>query len=109
MDAKPVSKKQPAVRGVPVGRVTHSNVEASTEAVTLLAANKNRLAASITNDAAEGSLYVKLGAGASDASFMVKLGPEDYFELPQPVYPGEVTGIWSAAAEGDAARVTETT
>lgn len=91
-----------------VGRVTHTNVDSSEVTVVLLAANQNRLGASITNDAT-GDLYVKLAAGAAADSYAVKLGTGDYFELPAPVYPGIITGIWSAAAEGDVARVAETT
>ena len=47
-------------------------------------------------------LYVKFGATASATSYTVALegaaeAPYAYYEFPQPVYCGEVDGIWASA------------
>lgn len=92
---------------------TLSNVSASATAVTLLAENRARLAASIHNDSTA-VCYVKMGSTASATSYTVKMEPGDYFELPVAnggfgagVYTGVITGIWASA--NGAARVTEYT
>lgn len=42
-------------------------------------------------------LYVKWGSGASLTDYSVQIGPSGYYEFPQPIYRGTVTGIWAAA------------
>ena len=80
-----------------------TNVAASITSVTLLAANANRLGASIYNDSAA-ELLVSMGATASPTNFSVDMLPGAYFEVPAS-YTGVISGIW-AAATGNA-RVTE--
>lgn len=82
-------------------------VAASVTTVPLLAANTDRRGASIYNDSASASLYIKLGATASTISFTVKLRPGGLYELPPPVWRGAIDGIWSAAV--GSARITELT
>jgi hypothetical protein len=84
---------------------THTNVAGSASNVTLLAANKNRVGATIYNDSSA-TLYLKLGATASATSFTAKLGLDDYFEIPYG-YVGVIDGIWSAAS--GSARIVEVT
>lgn len=88
----------------PAASATVSSVAGSASAVTLLAANANRVAASIFNDSTA-ILYVKLGSSASTSSFTERLVPYASYELMKPIYVGEVTGIW-ASATGNA-RITE--
>lgn len=73
---------------------------------TLLAANPDRLGATIYNDS-NSQLFVKLGAGASIASFTIRLETQGYYEVPAR-YVGVIDGIWTPVVSG-AARVTELT
>jgi hypothetical protein len=83
---------------------TQTSVAGSGSSGTLLAANTSRKSASIYNDSTA-ILYVKFGATASTSSYKVQLGPNEYFEFPQPCYTGIVDGIW-ASATGNA-RISE--
>lgn len=88
-----------------------SSVAASASSVSLLAANASRLGATVYNDSASATLYVKLGTTASTTSFTVALPPQvdgigGYYEVPFG-YTGAVDGIWSAAV--GSARITELT
>jgi hypothetical protein len=83
---------------------TTTSVSASTGAVTLLAANGSRLAASIYNNTNQ-DLYVKYGSGASltPALWKVRITKSGgYFEFPQPVFTGLVSGVWAASGSGSA-------
>lgn len=72
----------------------------------LATANPNRRGLTIYNDSNR-TLYVKLGANASLISWTTKLFQDDLYELPSPVYVGDVTCIWAAGIGGNAV-VTET-
>jgi hypothetical protein len=85
---------------------TQTSVASSATNVTLLAANANRLGASIHNDSASATLFVRLQATATTSNFTVKLFPDSYYEVPFQ-YTGIIDGIWSAAV--GSARVTELT
>jgi hypothetical protein len=82
-----------------------TSVANSVTNVTLLASNASRKSASIYNDDTAASLYVKLGATASATSFKIKIAPGGYFELPTPVYTGQIDGIATAAT--GSARISE--
>ena len=84
---------------------TESNVGGSGTTVTLLAANTNRVTASVFNDSTA-ALYICAGAGASTSNFSVKVLPGGYFEVPSG-YRGILTGVWDSATGN--ARVTEYT
>jgi hypothetical protein len=43
------------------------------------------------------TLYLLFGAGASVTNYTVQISPGGYYEFPQPLYCGEVDGVWSAA------------
>ena len=100
------STPQPIVEDRPANAAVTS-VAASVITVTFLIANTSRRMASIANDSKQ-SLYIKLGTGASLISYTVKLGEDDYYELPFPAYTGIITGVWEAGAVGSAL-VTEIT
>lgn len=82
-----------------------TNVAASATNVTLLAANTNRIGATIYNDSTS-ILYVKLGATASTTSYTLQMGSKTYYEAPYG-YTGQIDGIWSVA--NGSARVGELT
>lgn len=83
-----------------------TSVAASTSNVTLLAANSNRLGASVYNDSNK-DLYLKLGATASTSSFTVKVRRGAFYEVAFN-YAGIIDGIWDSGVSGSA-RVTENT
>lgn len=87
---------------------TGSVVGASTSTVTLLAANATRLGATISNNSSNRFLYVRLGSGALPSAHTAIIGPRGYYEVPNPVYVGIITGAWSAGSGGDA-QITELT
>lgn len=90
--------KQPATN-------TITSVASSASNVTLLAANANRLGATVYNESTA-ILYLKLGATASATSYTVQMGASTYYEAPYG-YTGQIDGIW-ASANGNA-RVGELT
>jgi len=90
---------------MPAATPTLTNVASSASSVTLLAANANRLGATIFNDSTQ-PLYVKFGTTASVTSFTLIMIAGAYWETPFR-YTGRLDGIW-AAANGNA-RVTEVT
>ena len=99
------------VAGIPVTTdsattATLANVSSSATNVTLLAANTARKGAYFYNDSTQ-ILYLKLGATATTSSYTVEMGPEDFYELPNPIYVGIIDGIWASA--NGALRVTEIT
>lgn len=83
---------------------TTSSVSATTSTVTLLAANSDRLGATVHNDSNK-ALYLKLGSGASTSDFTVDVPRKGYYEVPYQ-YTGILTGVWASGASGNA-RVTE--
>lgn len=75
---------------------TVTAVASSASAVTLFAATGSVATRKVTN-ASTATLYLKYGSGAALNSYTAPIGPGGYYELPQPVYSGLVTGIWDAA------------
>jgi hypothetical protein len=71
-------------------------VAASASAVTLFAAGGPAGTRTVTN-ASTAVLYLKYGAAAALNSYTVAIPASGYYELPQPLYAGLVTGIWDAA------------
>ena len=68
------------------------------------ARDAGRLGATIYNDS-NARMFLKLGAVASTTSFLIRLGSQDYFEVPFN-YTGIIEAIWDPVASGFA-RVTE--
>ena len=83
-----------------------STVGRSAATVTLAVANANRKGLIVQNDIVAGRMFLKLGTGATTVDFSVEMFPKATFELPFPVYTGNVTATWNAAGAGQA-RVTE--
>jgi len=88
------------------GTGTISSVAAATSNTLLLAANANRLGATIFNDGPR-RLRIALGEAASSSNFSVVVPPRGYYEVPGN-FTGIINGIWNATG-GGAARVTELT
>lgn len=74
---------------------TVTNVPSSATNTTLFAAGEPH-ARTIYNDSTA-VLYVKFGATASTTSYTVQIASQTYYEFPQPVYGGQVDGIWASA------------
>lgn len=76
--------------------------------ITILAANPNRIGATIFNNDT-GVLYLKFGATATaTTSNTVVIAAGGYYEVPAPVYRGIIDGIWVTSGTGSA-NVTELT
>ncbi len=86
---------------------TTTTIPSTIAPVVFLAANPNRLGATINNHSPNTFLYVKFGGGVGVASYSVRIGPHSYFELPFPAYTGVIEGVWNAV--GGYATVTELT
>lgn len=82
-----------------------SSVAGSASSVACLAANSDRVGATVYNDSTA-DVYVKLGATASATSFTVKLFQDGFFTIPFG-YTGVIDCIWTSAT--GSARVTEVT
>jgi hypothetical protein len=82
-------------------------VASGTGAVTILAANANRIGATVFNDDAN-ILYLLLGAGTVTTSlYTAQIPTNGYYEVPFG-FTGILTGLWAADGSGSA-RVTEIT
>ncbi len=83
---------------------TQTSVTSSATNVTVLAANANRLGATVHNDSTQ-VVYLLLGSGtASSTNFTVKMASGGYYEIPF-LFSGAIKGIWASA--NGFARVTE--
>jgi hypothetical protein len=82
---------------------TVANVASSASNGTVFATATNVHGRTVFNDSTA-VLYLKFGATASTSSYTVQIAAAGYYEFPQPVYAGQVDGIW-ASANGNA-RVT---
>jgi hypothetical protein len=94
-----------SVKELRASMATPSNVSAAAADTLLLAANSNRMGATVTNDSVA-TLYLKLGTGASPTSHTAQIPRGGYYEVPFG-YTGQINGYWSAAT--GTARVTEIT
>ncbi len=79
---------------------TPANVASSATNVTIFAAASGDNGRALWNDSSQ-ILYLKFGATATTSSYTVQLAAGAYYEFPQPVYAGQVDGIW-ASANGNA-------
>lgn len=75
-------------------------VASSTTVVTLLAANSLRKAATFNNPGAAILLLDSSTAPTTAVSQAQLAAGGGYYELPQPVYQGAISGIWSSTASG---------
>lgn len=90
---------------MPLGQTdTTASVASSATSVNLFAAAGGGSARTVFNDSTT-ALKLKFGFTASATSYTVQILPGGYYEFPQPLYLGNVDGIW-ASADGGAARLT---
>ncbi len=82
-----------------------TSVNSAATSAMLIPANGNRSGVMITNTDAN-ALYVKYGITASTLSFTVAIPANGYWEMPKPIYIGQIDGIWAADGSG-AAIITE--
>lgn len=79
---------------------TVTSVAGNTSSVTVLAANANRLGATIQNNTSK-TLYLKFGSTASTSSHTVVIVKDAYYEVPFN-YTGLLSGIWDSGVSGNA-------
>jgi hypothetical protein len=84
-----------------------SNVTGSVTSGTLLASNTSRKQALFFNDSSASLFLGYTSSAVSATSYSVKIAPMGYYEVPWPIYTGQINGIWDAAT--GAARITELT
>jgi hypothetical protein len=82
-----------------------TTVVSATANTTLLAANANRIFASIYNGANK-TAYIKLGTAASTSSFSIQLLPNSYWEVPND-WAGAINAVWANGVNGNNALITE--
>lgn len=97
----------PSVKQSTAATATLATVAASATSVTLQASNSSRRGLFIVNDSATATLYVAFAASATTSAYTVKLSAGSYYEVPEPLYTGVVSGIWDVASGN--ARMTELT
>lgn len=83
-----------------------TRVNSSTSNITLVADNADRIALYLYNDSTA-TQYVKLGTTASSTDFSIRLTPHMTYEMPIPIYVGQIDVI-SSSTNG-AIQVTELT
>ena len=84
---------------------TLANVSSSASSVTLFAAATGHVnGRAIFNDSSAILYVADDGSVASTSNYTIQLTPGQYYEWPQPVPGGQITGIWASA--NGAARVT---
>jgi hypothetical protein len=78
-----------------------SVIASANATTTILAANSNRVGATIYNNANK-TMYLALAAGATNLNFTVALDSNgSYYEVPSN-YTGIITGYWPAGVTGSA-------
>jgi len=83
---------------------TLANIASSASNVTLFAAVTGTIRARAIYNESTAVLFVKFGVTASPTSYTVQIPAGGYYEFPQPIYGGQVDGIWASA--NGSARVT---
>lgn len=75
---------------------TITSVSGSASTTSLLAANSSRNGVTFYSNSTV-NLYLAFASTSSSSVFTVKLPPGGYFEVPFPVYTGQISGIWDSA------------
>lgn len=82
------------------GSVSLSALASAATSARLLAANQSRKGLILVNTDAN-AVYVKYGTTASATSFTVIIpGNGGYWEMPAPIYTGQIDAIWAADGSG---------
>lgn len=85
----------------PVSSASLTSVASTPSNVQLIAGNANRKGVILVNTDAN-ILYLKYGATATSTSFTALIPGGGYWEMPGPIFTGEIDGIWSADGSGSA-------
>jgi len=93
----------------PSSTSTTTSITGTTTDQVLLASNPSRKAFYVMNNSKIASLYIYFGAPASTTVFSVKIGPRLEFVSDQPVYSGDIHGIWDVLDAAGKILVTELT
>lgn len=91
--------------GTSTTAITSAN--ASTTNYTILPTNPNRRGALFFKEGTN-TCYLKFGATATTSSYSIRLGSDDYYELPT-LYTGQVDIVFNTTASNNTLRVTEFT
>src|SRR3990167_232419 len=94
-----------AIDSAATGTAT-TNITSTIGTVVLAAAQVKRTNLAIYNASTQ-VMYMKLGSGAKSTDFTLMMVGSGYYELPRPVYNGQITGVWPTA--DGFAMVSETT
>lgn len=87
------------ITGPVVRRVVPQQWNPSLTALVVLPSNPQRVAASLFNGSAS-NVFLGLSGIVSLTNYTVKLVPGSLYELPDPIYTGDVTVIWDALSAG---------
>ena len=80
---------------------TLANVASSASSGTIFAATGQAKMRTVYNDSTAVLYLAFTSSAASSSAYTVQIPAGGYYEFPQPVYSGAVTGIW-ASANGNA-------
>jgi len=84
-----------ALDSAATGTVT-TNIASTIGTVVLAGAQVKRTNLAIYNASTQ-PMYMKLGSGAKATDFTLMMVGSGYYELPRPVYNGQITGVWVTA------------
>lgn len=73
-----------------------TRVNAAVVSTTLLVPNASRKTTILWNDSTA-TVNIKFGPSASMVDFTWRIGPQSGYEIPMPVFVGEISAIWDAA------------
>ena len=76
---------------------TLANVASSATSGTIFAATAKALARLVFNDSTAILYLAFTSSAATTSAYTVQIPAGGYYEFPQPVYSGAVTGIWASA------------
>lgn len=82
-----------------VSTSTDVSLASSASSAQLVAANTSRKGLLLNNTDAN-PVYIYYGTTATASKFSVRIPPNSYWEMPQPVYTGRIDAIWSADGSG---------
>lgn len=110
-DGRLLVKTSPSEAGTTVGTaatVTYTSVNDSNASQTLIAANSARLGLRILNLSTVALHIHEKAEAATLTNGTVIIQPNGYWEMPKPIYTGEIRGIWVSDQSGSAS-ITEVT
>jgi hypothetical protein len=82
-------------------------VSSSVSSVILSSGSATRKMLTVYNDIRSRCLYLKMGTNVDSDGFTVRIPPKGFYELPHPVYVGEVTAFWDAGAAQGKTMITQ--